>query len=107
MFWISNKKIEKQKIHNKIPHICADVCEHSYSSRTRDMSYKIRKLTNFLIKRQFSTSATMVNSLGDIVEKLNSFAATKTAENWDNVGLLIEPATPKYVNIFNSIHMYK
>lgn len=59
------------------------------------MSDKIRKLTDFLIKRQFSTSANMVNSLGDIVEKLNKFAAIKTAESWDNVGLLIEPATPK------------
>lgn len=59
------------------------------------MSHKIRKLTDFLIKRQFSTSANMVNSLGDIVEKLNKFAAIKTAESWDNVGLLIEPATPK------------
>lgn len=64
---------------------------------------KIRKLGNFLIKRQFSTSsAKMVNSLSDIVEKLNDFAAIKTAESWDNVGLLLEPATPKYVN-YNKI----
>lgn len=62
------------------------------------MSDKIRKLSNFLIKRHFNTSANMVNSLGEIVEKLNNFAALKTAESWDNVGLLIEPATPKYVN---------
>lgn len=63
------------------------------------MSDRIRKLSNFLIKRQFSSSANMVNSLSDIVAKLNDFAATKTAESWDNVGLLIEPATPKYVNL--------
>lgn len=36
----------------------------------------------------------MRSSLGGIVEKLNGFAAIKTAENWDNVGLLIEPSTP-------------
>lgn len=39
----------------------------------------------------------MVNSLGEIVQKLNGFASEKSAESWDNVGLLIEPATPKYV----------
>lgn len=38
----------------------------------------------------------MVNSLGEIVQKLNGFASEKTAESWDNVGLLIEPATPRY-----------
>lgn len=61
-------------------------------------SDKIGKLTNFLIKKKFNTSASMANSLGAIVDKLNNFAAIKTAESWDNVGLLIEPATPKYVN---------
>lgn len=60
---------------------------------------KIGKLaTNSLIKRHLSTSTSMANSLGAIVDKLNDFAAIKTAENWDNVGLLLEPATPKYVN---------
>lgn len=59
---------------------------------------KISRFTNFLITRQLNTSATMANSLGAIVEKLNNFAAIKTAESWDNVGLLIEPATPKCVN---------
>lgn len=39
----------------------------------------------------------MPRSLSEIVEKLNDFAAVKTAESWDNVGLLIEPATPTYV----------
>lgn len=61
------------------------------------MSDKIGKLSNFFIKRQFNTSANMVNSLSGIVGKLNDFAAIKTAGSWDNVGLLIEPATPKYV----------
>lgn len=49
-----------------------------------------------LLTREFRSSK-MVNSLGEIVEKLNRFAGEKTAESWDNVGLLIEPATPKYV----------
>lgn len=41
----------------------------------------------------------MANSLGEIVQKLDAFANVKTAESWDNVGLLIEPATPKYEKI--------
>lgn len=36
-----------------------------------------------------------MSSLTTIVEKLNNFAPVKFAEKWDNVGLLIEPATPK------------
>lgn len=47
-----------------------------------------------LICTQFR-SITMGKSLAEIVEKLNSFAPVKFAEKWDNVGLLIEPATPK------------
>lgn len=39
----------------------------------------------------------MPGSLGEIVKKLDDFASVKTAESWDNVGLLIEPATPTYV----------
>lgn len=38
-----------------------------------------------------------MSSLATIVEKLNNFAPVQFAEKWDNVGLLIEPATPKYV----------
>lgn len=53
----------------------------------------------------------MPRSLGEIVEKLNGFAAIKSAESWDNVGLLIEPATPTYVLIktvkidFDSVYL--
>lgn len=47
-----------------------------------------------LIGRNYSTG-NMVKSLGEIVDKLEGFASIKTAENWDNVGLLLEPATPK------------
>lgn len=52
------------------------------------------KIIKHFLSRGFST-AKMVNSLGEIVQKLNGFADVKTAESWDNVGLLIEPATPK------------
>lgn len=54
------------------------------------------KIFNHLIAKRFY-STKMPSSLGEIVEKLNGFAAIKTAESWDNVGLLIEPATPTYV----------
>lgn len=54
------------------------------------------KIITQLTTRNFS-SIKMANSLGAIVQKLNDFASVKTAESWDNVGLLIEPATPKYV----------
>ncbi|XP_055683279.1 NIF3-like protein 1 [Lutzomyia longipalpis] len=33
-------------------------------------------------------------SLADVVERLQNFAPEKLAEPWDNVGLIIEPATP-------------
>lgn len=54
-----------------------------------------KKIINNLISRKYN-SIKMANSLGEIVRKLDGFAAVKTAESWDNVGLLIEPATPKY-----------
>lgn len=34
-------------------------------------------------------------NLGDVIVKLNEFAPISLAESWDNVGLLIEPYTPK------------
>lgn len=52
------------------------------------------RLIKPIIFRNFNT-VKMSNSLSTIVEKLNSFAPIKYAESWDNVGLLIEPATPK------------
>lgn len=54
------------------------------------------KIIKHLLARSFCSSK-MPNSLANIVEKLDGFAAVKTAESWDNVGLLIEPATPTYV----------
>lgn len=57
------------------------------------MSNKV--ITKLITSRNFS-SIKMSNSLADIVQKLNGFASEKSAESWDNVGLLIEPATPKY-----------
>lgn len=66
---------------------------HFYLGCRQDMSHKLIKR---LITRKFS-SVKMSNSLQDVVQKLNGFASVKTAEGWDNVGLLIEPATPKYV----------
>ncbi|XP_055371543.1 NIF3-like protein 1 [Condylostylus longicornis] len=39
--------------------------------------------------------------LEQVIEKLEKFAPLVNAESWDNVGLLIEPATPKNIkNIF-------
>lgn len=45
------------------------------------------------------SSASPFNSLTEVVQKLNAFAPLTLAESWDNVGLLIEPATPKYVPV--------
>lgn len=39
----------------------------------------------------------MPHSLAEVVDVLEQIAPTKYAEDWDNVGLLIEPATPRYV----------
>ncbi|XP_026477816.1 NIF3-like protein 1 [Ctenocephalides felis] len=36
-----------------------------------------------------------IPSLQQVIKKLNDFAPLTLAESWDNVGLLIEPATPK------------
>ena len=36
--------------------------------------------------------------LKEIVQKLEAFAPTSLAGSWDNVGLLIEPTSPKTVN---------
>lgn len=51
-------------------------------------------LSDKLLSTQFR-GLTMSKSLTAIVEKLNGFAPERFAEKWDNVGLLIEPATPK------------
>lgn len=38
-------------------------------------------------------------TLSSIVSKLNDFAPLSLAENsWDNVGLLVEPSKPRFVN---------
>lgn len=37
-------------------------------------------------------------TLNDVLEKLESFANTSLAEDWDNVGLLVEPATKKQIS---------
>lgn len=39
----------------------------------------------------------MSHTLAEVVEVLDQIAPIKFADDWDNVGLLIEPATPKYV----------
>lgn len=36
-------------------------------------------------------------SLNEIITKLNDFAPLSLAEKWDNVGLLIEPHTQRFV----------
>lgn len=66
------------------------------------MLIKFRQLLRHSVlidKVKLSTSLQARNctmsSLTSIVEKLNGFAPEKYAETWDNVGLLIEPATPK------------
>lgn len=47
-------------------------------------------------QRTISQSKMLSGSqLSDIIEKLNLFAPEKYAESWDNVGLLIQPTTPK------------
>lgn len=51
------------------------------------ISHKIQ----FNLIRMSSTT----QSLPTIVAKLNSFAPIPLAQSWDNVGLLIEPYTPK------------
>ncbi|GAB0092384.1 NIF3-like protein 1 [Sergentomyia squamirostris] len=37
-------------------------------------------------------------ALSEVLEKLQNFAPEKLAESWDNVGLLIEPATPNPIS---------
>lgn len=41
-----------------------------------------------------------MTSLSSIVNILNEFAPLHIAEHWDNVGLLIEPFTPRQVIIY-------
>lgn len=58
---------------------------------------KLKNLTQ-LPKRTLNTqfSEEIVNmDLKSVVEKLNFFAPLRLAESWDNVGLLIEPHTPR------------
>ena len=36
--------------------------------------------------------------LKEVVKKLNDLAPVNLAESWDNVGLLVQPSTPKLIN---------
>lgn len=46
--------------------------------------------------RNFSThQARLMPQLQEVVKQLNLFANENIAEKWDNVGLIIEPYTPR------------
>lgn len=57
-------------------------------------------LISALLRRQMTSTAS--NSLTEVVSKLNAFAPLTLAESWDNVGLLIEPATPRLVPYYTA-----
>lgn len=42
-----------------------------------------------------SINMSATTQLSEIVKKLNEFAPVNLAEEWDNVGLLIEPSTQR------------
>lgn len=64
------------------------------------------KTSQFVLKNnQFKArSRTYSNMSGltllETVQKLNEFADLELAEKWDNVGLLLQPNTPRYKIIF-------
>lgn len=61
---------------------------------------KIKTISNFIKSSQFLSTKPKEQiykmDIKNVVEKLNAFAPLRLAENWDNVGLLIEPHTPRY-----------
>lgn len=54
---------------------------------------------------KFNNTRRKMATLSSIVSKLNDFAPLSLAESWDNVGLLIEPATPRFVIIIIAIKL--
>ncbi|XP_044271597.1 NIF3-like protein 1 [Tribolium madens] len=55
----------------------------------------IRRLVGLNRIKNYTTGPQM--SVKDIVKTLQSFAPLNLAENWDNVGLLVDPMTDKHV----------
>ncbi|XP_065663545.1 NIF3-like protein 1 isoform X2 [Hydra vulgaris] len=64
-------------------------------------SYLLKKTAAFrkLNQRNLASVHSIGMELKEVVAKLESFASTKLAENWDNVGLLIQPSSPLLVNV--------
>ena len=56
---------------------------------TTSFKFAFNKLPHFSYKKMSSFS------LSDVVSKLNEFAPLSLAEKWDNVGLIVEPYTPR------------
>lgn len=56
-----------------------------------------------LVKNQFriikfhNTAAMSSLTLSSVVDEFNRLAPLSLAESWDNVGLLVEPSTPKII----------
>lgn len=58
--------------------------------------YKSNKYISFQQSKLFSLNCVKsMPSLQEVVIELNKFADESYAEKWDNVGLLIEPHTPR------------
>lgn len=65
------------------------------------MTFLLRRvggLVKHLITKNYSNNIAMAKngvSLQKVITELEELAPLKYAESWDNVGLLIEPYTPK------------
>ncbi len=65
---------------------------HRY--RYKSLSSRHRLTTTLLVRHANTTAITPMN-LKEIVTQLETVAPSSTAEEWDNVGLLIEPSCPQ------------
>lgn len=71
-------------------------------SSSKEVSLQNISITSIRHLRYYSSSTqyTMVENgvpLHEVVQKLSEFASPSLAEDWDNVGLLVEPSSPHVV----------
>ena len=68
--------------------------EHMIFLITRSSIFSRRILSSISLSRSRYYSSM---DLKDVVKKLHEFAPLQLAEEWDNVGLLVEPSQPHFV----------
>ncbi|XP_041349726.1 NIF3-like protein 1 [Gigantopelta aegis] len=84
------KILFKSHVNNCVRYLRREHCLNFIST------YKQSDISNHIVQYSVSSSKSEMD-LKKVINKLNDFANISLAENWDNVGLLVEPSPPHVV----------